>query len=158
MFICCNVHFLLVAFSVWPALFEANGTNHLHGRRACGSVSLWNPCRQVKPITYNKLNVYYFDSSLKRKEKSSLPSSMSNKQFGKSNNVSPVALLSSRYGRRILLLVSYLLIAVCGTCAAFSPSFPLFCFFRFGCGMALSGIALNSFSLSMIFSSFILLN
>lgn len=69
-----------------------------------------------------------------------------------------MALMSSRYGRRILLLISYILMAVSGTCAAFSPSFPLFCFFRFGCGMALSGMALNSFSLSMIFSSFILLD
>lgn len=37
---------------------------------------------------------------------------------------------------------------VSGTCAAFSTSFPLFCLFRFGCGMALSGQSLNSFSLS----------
>lgn len=40
--------------------------------------------------------------------------------------------------------------AVSGTCTAFSTSFPLFCLSRFGCGMALSGIALNSFSLSEI--------
>ncbi|XP_006800212.1 solute carrier family 22 member 6 [Neolamprologus brichardi] len=52
--------------------------------------------------------------------------------------------LADKYGRRILLLMSYLLMAVSGTCAAFSPSFPLFCFFRFGCGMALSGIGLNT--------------
>lgn len=55
--------------------------------------------------------------------------------------------LSDRYGRRILLLVSYLLMAVSGTCAAFSTSFSLFCVFRFGCGMALSGLGLNTFSL-----------
>ncbi|XP_061595792.1 solute carrier family 22 member 6 [Cololabis saira] len=55
--------------------------------------------------------------------------------------------LSDRYGRRILLLISNLLMAVCGTCAAFSSSFSLFCLFRFGCGMALSGLALNTFSL-----------
>lgn len=55
--------------------------------------------------------------------------------------------LSDRYGRRILLLLSNLLMAVSGTCAAFSPSFPLFCLFRFGCGMALSGLGLNTFSL-----------
>ncbi|XP_033834187.1 solute carrier family 22 member 6 [Periophthalmus magnuspinnatus] len=55
--------------------------------------------------------------------------------------------LSDRYGRRMLLIVSYLLMAVCGTCAAFSTSFSLFCLFRFGCGMALSGQSLNSFSL-----------
>ncbi|XP_042287571.1 solute carrier family 22 member 6 [Thunnus maccoyii] len=55
--------------------------------------------------------------------------------------------LSDRYGRRILLLMSNLLMAVAGTCAAFSASFPLFCLFRFGCGMALSGLGLNTFSL-----------
>ncbi|XP_037543935.1 solute carrier family 22 member 6-like [Nematolebias whitei] len=57
--------------------------------------------------------------------------------------------LSDRYGRRILLIVSYLLVAVSGTCAAFSPSFSLFCLFRFGCGMALSGIGLNTLSLTV---------
>lgn len=55
--------------------------------------------------------------------------------------------LSDRYGRRILLLISHLLMAVSGTCAAFSTSFPLFCLSRFGCGMALSGTGLNTFSL-----------
>ncbi|XP_053187674.1 solute carrier family 22 member 6 [Scomber japonicus] len=55
--------------------------------------------------------------------------------------------LSDRYGRRILLLISNLLMAVAGTCTAFSSSFPLFCVFRFGCGMALSGLGLNTFSL-----------
>ncbi|KAG7515260.1 hypothetical protein JOB18_003823 [Solea senegalensis] len=55
--------------------------------------------------------------------------------------------LSDRYGRRILLLISYLLMAVSGTCVAFSSSFALYCLFRFGCGMALSGNGLNTFSL-----------
>uniref|UniRef100_A0A672LDQ3 Solute carrier family 22 member 6 n=1 Tax=Sinocyclocheilus grahami TaxID=75366 RepID=A0A672LDQ3_SINGR len=34
-----------------------------------------------------------------------------------------------------------------GTCAAFSTSFTMFCIFRVCCGMALSGLVLNSFSL-----------
>ncbi|KAJ8348327.1 hypothetical protein SKAU_G00269160 [Synaphobranchus kaupii] len=55
--------------------------------------------------------------------------------------------LSDRFGRRILLILSYLLMAVSGTCTAFSPSFSLFCFFRFLSGMALSGLVLNAFSL-----------
>ncbi|XP_059912661.1 solute carrier family 22 member 6-like [Gadus macrocephalus] len=55
--------------------------------------------------------------------------------------------LADRFGRRVLLTMSYLLMAVSGTCAAFSPSFSLFCLFRFMCGMALSGVVLNSFSL-----------
>ncbi|KAM7397976.1 hypothetical protein PAMA_006042 [Pampus argenteus] len=55
--------------------------------------------------------------------------------------------LSDRYGRRNLLLISHMMMAVGGTCTAFSSSFPLFCLFRFVCGMALSGLVLNSFSL-----------
>lgn len=55
--------------------------------------------------------------------------------------------LSDRFGRRILLLISHLMMAVGGTCASFATSFYLFCLFRFFCGMALSGLVLNSFSL-----------
>ncbi|KAK9536659.1 hypothetical protein VZT92_006424 [Zoarces viviparus] len=55
--------------------------------------------------------------------------------------------LSDRYGRRNILLISNLLMAVSGTCVAFSNSFSLFCLFRFGCGLALSGLGLNTFSL-----------
>ncbi|XP_055358080.1 solute carrier family 22 member 6 isoform X3 [Betta splendens] len=55
--------------------------------------------------------------------------------------------LSDKYGRRILLLISYLLMAVSGTCVAYSTSFSYYCLFRFGCGMALSGLGLNTFSL-----------
>ncbi|XP_069750376.1 solute carrier family 22 member 6-A-like [Narcine bancroftii] len=55
--------------------------------------------------------------------------------------------LSDRYGRRTLLLWSHLQLAVSGTCGAFAPSFPLFCFWRFLAGMALSGIILNTLCL-----------
>ncbi|XP_061818436.1 solute carrier family 22 member 6 [Nerophis lumbriciformis] len=55
--------------------------------------------------------------------------------------------LADKFGRRNLLLISHLLMAVSGTCAAFSTSFPIFCLCRFGCGMALSGLGLNTFSL-----------
>ncbi|KAG7321385.1 hypothetical protein KOW79_015800 [Hemibagrus wyckioides] len=57
--------------------------------------------------------------------------------------------LSDKFGRRILLLISNLLLAVAGTCTAFASSFSLFCLFRFFCGMAMSGIILNSFSLNV---------
>uniref|UniRef100_A0A673G753 Solute carrier family 22 member 6 n=1 Tax=Sinocyclocheilus rhinocerous TaxID=307959 RepID=A0A673G753_9TELE len=47
--------------------------------------------------------------------------------------------LSDRlFGRRVLLLISNLMMAVGGTCAAFSTSFTMFCIFRVCCGMALS--------------------
>ncbi|MBN3304705.1 S22A6 protein, partial [Amia calva] len=55
--------------------------------------------------------------------------------------------LSDRFGRRFLLLFSHLLMAVSGTCVAFSQSFSAFCCFRFMGGAAMSGIILNSFSL-----------
>ncbi|XP_078061234.1 solute carrier family 22 member 6-A-like isoform X2 [Mustelus asterias] len=57
--------------------------------------------------------------------------------------------LSDRFGRRILLLWSHFQMAISGTCGAFSTSYPLFCFWRFLCGMALSGIILNSYCLSL---------
>ncbi|XP_041035785.1 solute carrier family 22 member 6-A-like [Carcharodon carcharias] len=55
--------------------------------------------------------------------------------------------LSDKFGRRTLLLWSYFQLAASGTCGAFSTSYPLFCFWRFLCGMATSGIILNTFSL-----------
>ncbi|XP_051903120.1 solute carrier family 22 member 6 [Hippocampus zosterae] len=55
--------------------------------------------------------------------------------------------LADKFGRRSLLILSNLLMAVAGTGAAFSKSFPIFCLCRFGCGMALSGVGLNTFSL-----------
>ncbi|XP_067877560.1 solute carrier family 22 member 6-A-like isoform X1 [Heterodontus francisci] len=57
--------------------------------------------------------------------------------------------LSDRFGRRPLLLWSHFQMAVSGTSGAFSSSYPLFCFWRFLCGMALSGIILNTFCLSI---------
>ncbi|XP_051900950.1 solute carrier family 22 member 6-A-like [Pristis pectinata] len=55
--------------------------------------------------------------------------------------------LADRYGRRTLLLLSHLLMAVSGTCAAFSSSFSFFCFCRFLSGMAVTGIILNTLCL-----------
>ncbi|XP_060711498.1 solute carrier family 22 member 6-like [Hemiscyllium ocellatum] len=55
--------------------------------------------------------------------------------------------LSDKFGRRTLLLWSHLQMAVSGTCAAFSSSYPLLCFWRFLCGIATSGLILNAFSL-----------
>ncbi|XP_067877617.1 solute carrier family 22 member 6-A-like [Heterodontus francisci] len=57
--------------------------------------------------------------------------------------------LADKYGRRTLLLWSYFQLAVSGTCGAFSSSYPLFCFWRFLSGVAVSGIILNAFSLKV---------
>ncbi|XP_078516573.1 solute carrier family 22 member 6-A-like [Lissotriton helveticus] len=55
--------------------------------------------------------------------------------------------LSDRFGRRAILIWSYLQLAVTGTCTAFSPNFIAFSIFRFLTGMALSGIGLDTTSL-----------
>ncbi|XP_063293401.1 solute carrier family 22 member 6-A-like [Pelobates fuscus] len=55
--------------------------------------------------------------------------------------------LADRFGRKILLMSSYFMMAVFGTCTAFLPSFVCYCVFRYLCGMAFSGIALNTISL-----------
>ncbi|XP_069064174.1 solute carrier family 22 member 20-like [Pleurodeles waltl] len=55
--------------------------------------------------------------------------------------------LADRFGRRALIILSYLQMSVAGTCAAFLPSFILYCSFRFLTGMAFSGLHLSSISL-----------
>ncbi|NWX14092.1 S226A protein, partial [Aegotheles bennettii] len=57
--------------------------------------------------------------------------------------------LSDRFGRRSLLTWCYLQMATMGTCSSFSPTFTIYCLFRFLTGMAFSGIVLNSVSLSL---------
>uniref|UniRef100_A0A8D0G4T8 Major facilitator superfamily (MFS) profile domain-containing protein n=1 Tax=Sphenodon punctatus TaxID=8508 RepID=A0A8D0G4T8_SPHPU len=57
--------------------------------------------------------------------------------------------LADRFGRRSLLIWSYLQMAAMGTATAFSPGFSAYCVFRFLTGMAFSGIVLNCVSLSV---------
>ncbi|XP_039625239.1 solute carrier family 22 member 6-A-like [Polypterus senegalus] len=57
--------------------------------------------------------------------------------------------LSDKFGRRRILIFSYLKLAVSGTCTAFSPSYSVFCVLRFVTGMAISGIILNVVSLNL---------
>ncbi|NXN22470.1 S226A protein, partial [Nycticryphes semicollaris] len=57
--------------------------------------------------------------------------------------------LSDRFGRRSLLIWCYLQMGIMGTCCSFSPTFTVYCLFRFLTGMAFSGIVLNSVSLSL---------
>ncbi|KAM4017103.1 solute carrier family 22 member 6-A-like [Anomaloglossus baeobatrachus] len=57
--------------------------------------------------------------------------------------------LSDRFGRKAILISSCLTMAVAGTLAAFLPSFVTYCVFRCFCGMAFSGIVLNTISLSL---------
>ncbi|XP_071588811.1 solute carrier family 22 member 6-A-like isoform X1 [Heliangelus exortis] len=51
--------------------------------------------------------------------------------------------LSDKFGRKALLIWSYLQLGVMGTCAAFAPNYATYCAFRFAGGMALSGFGLS---------------
>ncbi|XP_066466528.1 solute carrier family 22 member 6-A-like [Tiliqua scincoides] len=57
--------------------------------------------------------------------------------------------LSDRFGRKALIVWSYLQMGAAGACTAFVPSFTAYCVCRFLTGMAMSGIVLNSVSLCM---------
>ncbi|XP_069824407.1 solute carrier family 22 member 6-A-like [Dendropsophus ebraccatus] len=57
--------------------------------------------------------------------------------------------LSDRFGRKAILTSSCLALAVSGTCVAFLPSFVTYCVFRCLCGIAFSGIILNTISLNL---------
>ncbi|XP_066466308.1 solute carrier family 22 member 6-A-like [Tiliqua scincoides] len=51
--------------------------------------------------------------------------------------------LADRFGRKAIIMWSFLQMAVTGSCAAFSPNYVSFCIFRFLSGMALSGFGLS---------------
>ncbi|XP_070839905.1 solute carrier family 22 member 6 isoform X2 [Chaetodon trifascialis] len=57
--------------------------------------------------------------------------------------------LSDRFGRRSVLIWSYLQLGVLGCSSALSPSYTAYCVFRFLSGMAVSGIILNGVSLKV---------
>lgn len=57
--------------------------------------------------------------------------------------------LADRLGRRKVLILNHLQTAVSATCAAFAPTFPIYCVFRLLLGMSISGITLNSITLNV---------
>ncbi|KAL1788074.1 solute carrier family 22 member 8 [Sigmodon hispidus] len=57
--------------------------------------------------------------------------------------------LSDRFGRKPILTWSYLLLAVSGSGAAFSPSLLVYMIFRFLCGCSISGISLSTVILNV---------
>ncbi|XP_046301315.1 solute carrier family 22 member 12 isoform X3 [Marmota monax] len=61
--------------------------------------------------------------------------------------------VSDRFGRKRVLTWNYLQTAVSGTVAAFAPTFPLYCLFRFLVAFAVAGIMMNSGSLLMEWTS-----
>ncbi|KAI4800675.1 hypothetical protein KUCAC02_009518, partial [Chaenocephalus aceratus] len=66
-----------------------------------------------------------------------------------STTVSEIVSSSIRYGRRSVLIWSYLQLGVLGCSSAFLPSYSTYCAFRFLSGMAVSGVILNGFSLKV---------
>ncbi|XP_047373577.1 solute carrier family 22 member 12 isoform X3 [Sciurus carolinensis] len=60
---------------------------------------------------------------------------------------------SDRFGRRTVLTWNYLQTAVLGSVAAFAPTFPLYCLFRFLMACAVAGIMMNSGSLLIEWTS-----
>ncbi|XP_026089965.1 solute carrier family 22 member 6-A [Carassius auratus] len=57
--------------------------------------------------------------------------------------------LSDRFGRKGMLIWSYFQLAVLGTFTALSPSYVVYCVFRFLTGMSVSGVILNAVSLKV---------
>uniref|UniRef100_A0A8C3WZQ4 Solute carrier family 22 member 12 n=1 Tax=Catagonus wagneri TaxID=51154 RepID=A0A8C3WZQ4_9CETA len=60
---------------------------------------------------------------------------------------------SDRFGRRRVLTWSYLQMAVSGTAAAFAPTFPVYCLFRFLVAFAAAGVLMNTSTLLMEWTS-----
>ncbi|XP_017514658.1 solute carrier family 22 member 12 isoform X1 [Manis javanica] len=61
--------------------------------------------------------------------------------------------ISDRFGRRLVLTWSYLQAAVSGTAAAFAPTFPVYCLFRFLVAFVAAGIMMNTSALLMEWTS-----
>ncbi|XP_041657808.1 solute carrier family 22 member 6 [Cheilinus undulatus] len=57
--------------------------------------------------------------------------------------------LSDRFGRRSVLIWSYLQLGILGCSSALSPTYTAYCVFRFLSGMAVSGVILNGVSLKV---------
>ncbi|EFB26242.1 hypothetical protein PANDA_004840, partial [Ailuropoda melanoleuca] len=60
---------------------------------------------------------------------------------------------SDRFGRRLVLTWNYLQMAVWGTAAAFAPTFPVYCLFRFLAAFGVAGIMMNTSTLLMEWTS-----
>lgn len=59
----------------------------------------------------------------------------------------PSCVCVRRLGRRPLLTWSYLQMAVLGTAAAFAPTFPVYCLFRFLVAFATASVMMNTATL-----------
>lgn len=117
--------FLSVGSGVFSASSEADDSDHLHGRSFNRSHHLRWSLRQVKRIQGSfrliLLSVFHRDAG---------------------------PWIFFRFGRRSVLIWSYLQLAILGCSAALSPTYTAYCILRFLCGLAVSGIIINGVSLS----------
>ncbi|XP_077718363.1 solute carrier family 22 member 12 isoform X4 [Canis aureus] len=58
-----------------------------------------------------------------------------------------------RFGRRLVLTWNYLQMAMSGTAAAFAPTFPVYCLFRFLVAFAVAGVMMNTGTLLIEWTS-----
>lgn len=126
--------FLSVGSGVFSTSSEADDSDNLYGWSFNRSHHLWWPVRQVKPMSIKPVKRCF----------TSVSSSWQRVVFP----VNLSLLLFFRFGRRSVLIWSYLQLAILGCSSALSPSYSVYCILRFLCGMAVSGIILNAVSLS----------
>lgn len=116
---------------VLSASSEADDSDNLYGWSFNRSHHLWWPVGQVTltccelmfPFTIFIMTVYHLSNQ-------------------------PESVTLFRFGRRSVLIWSYLQLAILGCSAALSPTYSVYCILRFLCGMAVSGIIINGVSLS----------
>uniref|UniRef100_A0A3Q0SVD5 Organic anion transporter X n=1 Tax=Amphilophus citrinellus TaxID=61819 RepID=A0A3Q0SVD5_AMPCI len=104
---------------------QTDDSDHLYGWSFNGSHNLWGPVRQVR---LTSVNLFFVSCE--------------------HCNQTPL-FLSLRFGRRSILIWSYLQLAVLGCSSALSPTYSAYCIFRFLSGMAVSGVILNAVSLKV---------
>lgn len=114
---------------VLSASSEADDSDNLYGWSFSRSHHLWWPVRQVTCCELMFLLSIFIITVYP----------MSNQ---------PESATLFRFGRRSVLIWSYLQLAILGCSAALSPTYSVYCILRFLCGMAVSGIIINGVSLS----------
>uniref|UniRef100_A0A8C9JC48 Solute carrier family 22 member 12 n=1 Tax=Panthera tigris altaica TaxID=74533 RepID=A0A8C9JC48_PANTA len=75
------------------------------------------------------------------------------KPMAQSIYLSGILVGAAVFGRRLVLTWNYLQMAVSGTAAAFAPTFPVYCLFRFLVALAVAGVMMNTCTLLMEWTS-----
>lgn len=117
--------YLSVEPGVYSTSSQTDDSDDLYGRSFNRCYYLWQPVRQVRVIQI------FLCAAVPGEQETQT-----------------IVTLSFRFGRKSVLIWSYLQLGVLGCSSALSPSYFAYCVFRFLSGMAVSGIILNGFSLS----------